>query len=35
MQPTVDLEVGPEEWTDLYRQGLLLGGHDGTTTKEN
>ncbi len=30
IQPDVDVQVGPEEYLDLARQGLLLPGHDGT-----
>jgi len=33
-QPTLELEVGASEWTDLYRQGLLVPGYDGTTTSK-
>lgn len=30
IQPDVDIQVGPEEYLDLARQGLLQPGHDGT-----
>ena len=32
IQPELDLEVDSAEYRDLKVQGLLLPGHDGTTT---
>lgn len=32
IQPDVELEVEAAEYRDLKVQGLLLPGHDGTTT---